>query len=476
MTKFLGLLLIFALCSIGLQGQETWRRSFGGAGSDSGRDIVDADGGYLAIGSTGSFGNGGDVYAVRMMNDGSPVWTSYYGGDGVQVGKGAIPVEDGFWIAGSTSNGGQGGYDMLLISIDQSGATNWVRTYGSDDWDFCNDMIPFNAGALLVGSTYSTGDQVPFLIHVDLNGDEVWSQSLDQSGEILGVSACDDGGFIVSGRLGDLSTDSTRSFVARFDQNGGMVWLTDFDPGGISYAHSVVQMTNGTFVSSGGTRNGEDHMQIQAQEFTAEGILGWNSRYGSGGDFEGRGIVETQDQGFGIAGYNAVFSAGGRDMYLLRADPNGDFLFGKNYGGGGDDEGYSVIQGTDGGFLVIGEARSHGPGIQSLFVVKTFEDGETEVDEVIQYFDPVSVPSLNSQPPQSISPCPALAGTSVSIGQGRTDLRSYRLMNMQGQVVDAGRVIDGSIFLRADLRGAYVLEVLDLQGMRSRFRAIIAGN
>lgn len=79
--------------------------------------------------------------------------------------------------------------------------------------------------------------------------------------------------------------------------------------------------------------------------------------YGVESDLQGprfefvRGIVQTADGGFVLAGY-AENRFGRRDDWLLKTDARGNMEWQQTYGGSRDNEAYAVIQTADGGYAL----------------------------------------------------------------------------------------------------------------------------
>jgi hypothetical protein len=69
-------------------------------------------------------------------------------------------------------------------------------------------------------------------------------------------------------------------------------------------------------------------------------------------------IQETHDGGYIIAGYTNSKGAGQYDVYLVKIDSKGNLAWEKTYGGKGNDYGYFVSQTADGGFIVTGSTES----------------------------------------------------------------------------------------------------------------------
>ncbi len=99
--------------------------------------------------------------------------------------------------------------------------------------------------------------------------------------------------------------------------------------------------------------------------------------YGGPDMDQGNSVQQTADGGYIIAGYTDSFGAGLDDFYLVRTDREGDTLWTKTYGGSEVDRGNDVRQTTDGGFIITGFTYSYGAGAGDVYLVKTDQAGDT---------------------------------------------------------------------------------------------------
>ena len=103
----------------------------------------------------------------------------------------------------------------------------------------------------------------------------------------------------------------------------------------------------------------------------------WTRMVGGNSEEEvGYSVIETNDHGFVATGFTKSYGAGGKDVYLIKTDPNGNLQWQKWYGGTSDDEGYSVIQTDDLGFLIAARTSSYGQG-GDIWIIKTNASGDT---------------------------------------------------------------------------------------------------
>lgn len=373
--------------------QNTWRRTYGGFGSDRSMCVRQTtDGGFIVAGATGSFGAGsGDMYVVRTDAMGEPVWSHAYGSMGVEWSVGCRELSDGFIIAGNTSLGANGAYDMVLIRTDMDGEPIWERHYGNSDWDLCNSIDTVPGGFVLGGITYGAGATVGagYLVRTDLSGDTVWTRIMDDTlrTEITSVSRTIDQGTIVAG-VRATEDGSSDAFIAKWAGTGDQEWRTLVVGDSADYFAGAVQTPDGNYVASGGSHSQSTTMQILLVGASAGGGILWEQYLGSVADAAATEVRNDHDSGFVFTGYNSL-NLGERDMIWTVTDDNGWFLAGNNYGDGMPADGYSVDTTADGGYVIAGWAEGYGPGPRAMYVVKTDSLGLTADLEVVPFDDPL---------------------------------------------------------------------------------------
>jgi hypothetical protein len=159
LTLFCLTLTLFA-APVLAQPDSLWSRTYGGDHHDGCNSLVQtANGGFALAGSTSSFGTGGDFWLVRTDANGDSLWSRTYGGQDYDYCNSLLQTADGgFALAGVTESFGAGDHDFWMVRTDENGDSLWSRTYEGQDWDECQSLIQTaDGGFALAGETWSFG-------------------------------------------------------------------------------------------------------------------------------------------------------------------------------------------------------------------------------------------------------------------------------------------------------------------------------
>jgi hypothetical protein len=177
-----------------------------------------------------------------------------------------------------------------------------------------------------------------------------------------------------------------------------------------------------------------------------------------GGKKEDGGIslIQTSDGGYVIAGATRSFGAGDWDVYVVKLDANGNLQWTKTIGGPETEEGNPLIQTSDGGYVIAGATNSSGAGYVDFYVVKLDADGN------LQWTKTIGGPDFDvgNSLIQTSDGGYAIAGSTQSFSAGGQDVYVVKLDahgNLQWTKTIGGKKEDGGNSLIQTFDGGYAI-------------------
>ncbi len=103
---------------------------------------------------------------------------------------------------------------------------------------------------------------------------------------------------------------------------------------------------------------------------TAQTTVKFRKVIGNSGYDDGYSVQQTHDKGYIIGGATSSFGAGSTDMYAVKTDSMGIPLLHKTVGGINIERGYSIKETADHGFIFAGYTNSYGAGGYDMYLAK----------------------------------------------------------------------------------------------------------
>lgn len=257
------------------------------------RDIVQlADGSLVAVGATGDPRyEDYDIYVVKLTADGDVVWAETYGTDDEDGAEAVLPDgEGGVYVAGFTLEAEANRTDMICLRIDAQGSELWDVRFGGNRHESAVGIARAAENRIvLAGSTTSGNDdhRDAYLVCIDDGGNEVWSDYyvLPYPQDGSAVAATGDGGVLVTGvTFPDEDSDETDLLLLRVNDSGQMMWVRHYGGPGLDIGTGIVRIPGGGFYVSGRWHNvAEQQTTGWLLRVDALGDTLWTQRFGGGG-------------------------------------------------------------------------------------------------------------------------------------------------------------------------------------------------
>lgn len=364
-------------------GNFLWAICLGGAGFDIGRAITFDKSGYIYITGTytgivnfnpgvntfnlnGDINNLQNIFILKLTKDGDFVWAKKIGGEGsdsidaiaidvmgniLTIGHFDVVIDLDPSIAVYYLNPNGFHYDVFISKLDSSGDFIWAKKINGalDDIGFSvktdlqgniyatgffEDVADFDPGLLTYNLT-AIGSKDIFILKLDPDGNYIWARAIGGVSDDVSFTLATDilNNVYLAGRFMDTvnfnpgtlknflySPNSIDAFILKMNGQGNFIWVKQIKGRNIVSCNSICVDIQGNLYCTG--------------YFT-----------------------ETADFNPGAAEYNLV-SSGNQDIYILKLDSTGDFLWANKFGGTSNDAGNSIITDASGQIYLTGQFQA----------------------------------------------------------------------------------------------------------------------
>jgi hypothetical protein len=270
-----------------------------------------------------------------------------------------------------------------LAIIPAFSQQSWQRTYGGGNDDWGSSVQQTSDGGFIAGgwtSFYGSARGKVYLFKTNATGDTLWSHTYGRGINDYGnsIQQTSDGGYIVAGSTYYSPTTAYDVYLVKTNSSGDTLWTRTYGGRSDDYGYSVQQTSDGGYIVAGTTYSfGAGGYDIYLIKTDASGDTLWTRTYGGANDDEGYSVQQTLDSGYIVAGYTISFGAGSADVYFIKTDASGDTLWTRTYGGTKWDEGLSAQQTSDGGYITTGWTFSFDDTLGNVYLIKTDAAGDT---------------------------------------------------------------------------------------------------
>ena len=377
----------------GAAGQEpapvtTWARTYGSSQAEAAWCVeATQDGGYAVAGWSESVaGSAMSAWVLKLDQLGGVQWQKAYASAWVLGSFISQTPQGEYALAGYTSASGAGGMDYWVARLYASGEIAWQKTYGGARDETAVSVIPTQDGGFLAAGetqSFGAGDWDIWLVKLADSGEVQWQKTL--GGPAIDTTSADpvvqtsDGGYVVIGRTQSFGAGGYDFWVLKLSAQGEIQWQRAYGGPLDDEAKAVRATSDGGYIVAGHSQSfGSAGWDVWLVKLSAQGEILWQKVLGGGGNDLAWSVVEGPDQGYVAAADTRSFGAGDQDAWLVKFDQDGSLAWQKTYGGPWHDGSGSVRPAADGGYVLAGETRSSANRPFDVRVLKTDAMGDLE--------------------------------------------------------------------------------------------------
>ncbi len=155
-----------------------------------------------------------------------------------------------------------------------------------------------------------------------------------------------------------------------------VIWTKTYGGWAVDQGFGICSTTDGGFILTGQSSSYGTQSQVLVVKTDSVGDTLWTRTYGGNGWDQGNSVQQTSDGGFIVAGWTSSYGA--LEAYLIRTNSMGDTLWTRTYGLDGGVDAITVEQTSDGGYIFVGSVYSSVTWKWDVYLVKTDLAGTVE--------------------------------------------------------------------------------------------------
>jgi len=356
---------------------------------------------------------------IKYNAAGEVEWAEGIGGTSDDEINAVAETSDGGYIVGGDfrnsidlGNGislrNEGYSDGMIIKYNAAGEVEWAEGIGGSYRDYIKSVAETSDGGYIVGGYFESsielgngisltnkGSWDGMIIKYNATGEVEWAEGIGETGddEITSVAGTSDGGYIVGGYFESSSIElgngislankgNYDGMIIKYNATGEVEWAEGI--GGTSHdeINAVAETSDGGYIVGGDFRNsidlgngisltnkGSTFSDGMIIKYNATGEVEWAEGIGGSSYDHINTVSETTDGGYIVGGYFnsssidlgngiSLTNKGNYDGMIIKYNAAGEVEWAKGIGGTSEDHIESVIETSDGGYIVGGYFKS----------------------------------------------------------------------------------------------------------------------
>lgn len=393
---------------------DTYIKFFGASNADIAYVLKQtSDGGCILLGTTEIDNEGTSVFkikAIKVDNNGNTLWQKIYPEflddksdfEVSLTGKSIIVVDDGYIIVGdSIQSDGSSRNSLFVMKINNDATDNSFDFISLNYEDITGSTTPYDViglditqdseGNFRTLSNVMDGDEIIGTIFSKINADLTFDKDectyniLGKLALVKSLHEASDGDFVFGGTNKNNVIDNSilRKVPACIQSISSASSYIVTNPEN-SYTASQIIATNIGYAMVGTNVTSTGKTDLFFALLNSDGTVRANypliysdpenifSGIGNE-DEQGFTLANTADGGFIIGGSTLSETAGEEDILLIKTDALGNIQWSKTIGNENEEQATYIQQAADGGYLIFGNTEFG--GVDTMVLIKTDKNG-----------------------------------------------------------------------------------------------------
>ena len=289
-----------------------------------------------------------------------------------------IDNEGFIYVTGSFYNSSQNEHDMVLIKYDSDGNKIWNRTWGGNLYDSAQSIVCDSSNNLYITGTTKKGtEEYDIFIHKYnssgyLELEFTWDNTGEDYGE--GIALDQENNIYVTGITE--ASPMVDIVLLKFNSSGALKFSETWGDTDTDWAYGIEIDTDGYIYITGSTHDPVlEKTDLCLLKFNNTGSLNWSKTWGGSLVDWGEDIAIDEANNIYVAANTNSYSAGWRDIAVLKFNHTGGLEWNTTWGGSEIDDVNGIALDSYQNILLSGMTKSYGGIDQDLCIIKYNESG-----------------------------------------------------------------------------------------------------
>lgn len=292
----------------------------------------------------------------------------------------------------------------IMQATSQALVIDWQKSYGGIGNDYAKSIAKTGDGGYIMAGMSSSnngdvsgnhGGKSPpldfWVVKINASGAIQWQKSLGGTDDetAKAIFQTPDGGYVVAGNSesydGDILGNRGKSdcWVVKLNSTGDILWKKNLGGSLVDGANAIIGTSDGGYALAGYTDSndgdvtathgsGYPFFDFWVVKLSDTGTIQWQKTLGGSGYDSATSIIQATDGGYVITGEsysnNGDVSGnhGNADFWVVKLNSAGAIQWQKSLGGANDEFPNAIIPTIDGGYVIAGSTNSSNSGDVSV--------------------------------------------------------------------------------------------------------------